>query len=37
MQGLARRARAGVLPGPRVVFHHTGGFRVFPFAERLLA
>ena len=38
MLGLARRARAGLLPGPRVVFIHPGGaFGVFPFAERLLA
>jgi D-cysteine desulfhydrase len=38
MLGLARRARTGGLPGPRVVFLHTGGaFGVFPFAGRLAA
>ncbi len=37
MLGLTRRARApGGLPGPRVVFIHTGGaFGVFPYADRL--
>ena len=36
MVGLAARARSGALPGPRVVFLHTGGaFGVFPFAKPL--